>query len=93
MLVIDCTAFGDVSRLLLGGRQPHVKAAVGERHANGKSAAHMLSHLLTPGAGPASPPPPGTPGRAGARGAASFAAGGALNIAERFGLPVREVSG
>ncbi|PRW45418.1 ATPase domain [Chlorella sorokiniana] len=87
VLVIDCTAFGDVSRLLLGGRQPHVKAAVGERHADGKSTAHLMSHLLTP---PAAAPV--TPGHASARGAASLAAGGAFNIAERFGLPVREVN-
>lgn len=94
VLVIDCTAFGDVSRLLLGGRQPHVKAAVGERHADGKSTAHLMSHLLSPSAAAsaAAVAAPLTPGRTSARGAASLAAGGALNIAERFGLPVREVS-
>ncbi len=65
---------------------------MGERHADGKSAAHLMSHLLVPSASAAAAATPATPGRASARGAASLAAGGALNIAERFGLPVREVS-
>lgn len=96
MLVIDCTAFGDVSRLLLGGRQPHAKAAVAEQHADGRSTAHLLAQLLPPAAAAAAAAPL-TPGRAapdagGARGAASWAAGEAgASIAERFGLPVSQV--
>lgn len=100
VLVIDCTAFGDVSRLLLGGRQPHAKAAVAEQHSDGRSTAHLLSQLLPPAAAAAAvdPSAPLTTGRpvvdsAGARGAASWAAAseaGGADIAERFGLPVSQ---
>lgn len=99
VLVVDCTAFGDVSRLLLGGRQPHVKKAVAEQHADGRSTAHLLSTLL----GPEEPPAvPTTLGRAGIapmsggapRAVASWAASTLeMDVAKRFGVPVSEVRG
>lgn len=98
VLVVDCTAFGDVSRLLLGGRQPHVKKAVAEQHADGRSTAHLLSTLLGPEAPPAVPT---TLGRAGIapmsggapRAVASWAASTLeMNVAKRFGVPVSEVN-
>ena len=99
-MVVDCTAFGDVSRLLLGGRQQHVKEAVAAQHAEGRSTAHLLGSLLAPGDPPAAAP--ATPGRAGASAALSGAPGGAaswaasaldFNIAQRYGVPVSEVRG
>eukprot|EP00887_Chlorella_sp_A99_P000954 scaffold5.g954.t1 len=101
VLVIDCTAFGDVSRLLLGGRQPHVKAAVGEQHSVGHSSAHLLADLLGPAAAAAAVAPAAPGGAApvaGARSLAGWAGAGAGavrragDIAQSFGVPVRSLN-
>ncbi|KAL4423568.1 hypothetical protein ABPG77_004608 [Micractinium sp. CCAP 211/92] len=99
VLVVDCTAFGDVSRLLLGGRQQHVKEAVAAQHADGRSTAHLLGALLGPQDLPAVAP--ATPGRAGVgaavgglpRGSASWASSTLdVDISKHFGVPVSEVN-
>lgn len=103
VLVIDCTAFGDVSRLLLGGRQPHVKEAVATQASAGRSSAHLMSALLPPAAAavatslPLAAPQPAAsraaPPPLGARAAAGWAAvAEPADIAQRFGLPVAELN-
>lgn len=100
VLVLDCTAFGDVSNLFLGGCDPLVDDEREELLREGKAASKLMEALVGGAAlAPAAPAGPVTPGkmpfykiyeavtrRQSAGEAKSKPAAQLDNIAERFGV-------